>query len=301
MSRRPASVKIVEVGPRDGLQNENQPLSPQVKAMFIDKLADAGVAYIEAGSFVNPKWVPQMASSEEVFATIARKPGVTYAALTPNIQGFERAMDAGASEVAVFAAASEAFSEKNINCSIEASLQRFAPLMEAANQQHIPVRGYLSCVLGCPYEGAVEPGQVADVAAKLIELGCYEVSLGDTIGIGTPATVGRMLETVEARIKLDQVAVHFHDTYGMAIANICTALDRGIAVVDSSVSGLGGCPYAEGASGNVATEDVVYLLDGFGIEHGLDLEKLIEAGAYINGALERRSGSRVAQAKSKVH
>ena len=248
---------------------------------------------------MNPKWVPQMADSDEVFARIQREPATTYAALVPNLQGFERALQAGATEVAVFAAASEGFSHKNINCSIAESLQRFEPLMAAANNHNIKVRGYLSCVVGCPYDGEVAPKQVASIARELLALGCYEISLGDTIGVGTPGTFKAMLDAVTHHVPINQLAVHCHDTYGMAIANIHTALDYGIRVVDSSVAGLGGCPYAKGASGNVATEDVVYLLDGLGLEHGVDMDKLLGASTFVNSALNRPATSKVALALSQ--
>ena len=292
----PESVRIVEVGPRDGLQNEKQPIDVAVKVNLVDMLADAGLATIETGSFVNPKWVPQMAGSEEVFAGVQRKSGVSYSALTPNLKGFERALAAGASEVAVFVAASESFSQKNTNCSIAESLERVQALMTAARENDIRVRGYVSCVVGCPYEGEIDPAIVADVSAQLLDMGCYEISLGDTIGVGTPASVGAMLEAVMAKVPVSQLAVHLHDTYGQALANIYAALQMGVAVVDSSVAGLGGCPYAKGASGNVATEDVVYLLNGLGIEHGVDLEKLAAAGQYICDSLGRDNGSKVAVA-----
>ena len=292
----PASVRIVEVGPRDGLQNEKQAIDTSTKVALVEQLADAGIANIETGSFVNPKWVPQMAGSEEVFTDIKRKSGVTYAALTPNLKGFERAHGVNASEVAVFVAASEAFSQKNTNCSIAESLERVQELMSAAQAANVPVRGYVSCVVGCPYEGDIDPEKVAEVSQALIAQGCYEVSLGDTIGVGTPASISRMLETVLARVPADKLAVHLHDTYGQALANIYASLALGIAVVDSSVAGLGGCPYAKGASGNVATEDVVYLLDGLGIEHGVDMDKLVDAGDFICRTLGRDNGSKVALA-----
>lgn len=294
----PKKVRIVEVGPRDGLQNEKQALDAGDKIALINQLADAGVSAIEAGSFVNPKWVPQMASSDAVFAGIERKPGVTYSALTPNLKGFERALEAGAQEVAVFAAASEGFSQKNINCSIAESLERFAPVMEAARQANIPVRGYVSCVVGCPYEGRIAPDQVSHVARELLAMGCYEISLGDTIGVATAADCDQLIETVSKDIVLDKLAVHFHDTYGQALANILRSLQLGISVVDSSVAGLGGCPYAKGATGNVATEDVVYMLNGLGIGHGIDLDKLMAAGQQISQKLGRISQSRVANALS---
>ena len=292
----PGKVQLVEVGPRDGLQNESSTIPLAAKLQLIDDLATAGHTVIEAGSFVNPKWIPQMADSGEVFAGIERHPGVRYAALTPNLQGYERAVAAGADEVAIFAAASEAFSQKNINCSIAASLKRFHDIMSAAREQNIAVRGYVSCVLGCPYEGEIVPQAVADVCEQLLALGCYEVSLGDTIGTGTAGSMQRLLDTLLARFKPEQLAVHCHDTYGQALANILVALQMGIATVDSSVAGLGGCPYAKGASGNVATEDVVYMLNGLGIETGLDLPALIRAGNRISATLNRPNGSRAATA-----
>ena len=295
----PSHVKIVEVGPRDGLQNEKQPIDAATKIELINRLTDAGLGYIEAGSFVNPKWVPQMAGSEQVFAGIDRGNGITYAALTPNIKGFERAVAAGASEVAIFAAASEAFSQKNINCSIAESLERFAPVMDAAKANNLPVRGYVSCVLGCPYGGEVAPEKVREVATALYNMGCYEISLGDTIGVGTPLKVQRMVATCSRDVPVEKLAVHLHDTYGQALANTYAALELGVSVVDSSVAGLGGCPYARGASGNVATEDVVYLLNGLGIEHGVDLDKLIAAGNFIVEKIGRSNGSKVAAALSR--
>lgn len=292
----PTSVRLVEVGPRDGLQNEGQPISVADKVRLIDDLSAAGLNYIEAGSFVSEKWVPQMAGSAQVFAGITRRAGVTYAALTPNLRGYEAAVAAGVSEVAVFAAASEAFSQRNINCSISESLKRFEPLMIAAQQQGTRVRGYVSCVLGCPYEGDVAPAQVASVAGELLAMGCYEVSLGDTIGVGTVTGTRRLLEAVGARVPHRQLAGHFHDTYGQALANIHASLLEGVTVFDASVAGLGGCPYAKGATGNVATEDVLYLLQGMGIEAGIDLNRLAEAGRRICAALGRRNGSRVSAA-----
>ncbi|WP_455232937.1 hydroxymethylglutaryl-CoA lyase [Geopseudomonas aromaticivorans] len=292
----PQHVRLVEVGPRDGLQNEKQPISVADKVRLVDDLSAAGLEYIEVGSFVSPKWVPQMAGSAEVFAQIQHKPGVTYAALTPNLQGFEAAMLAGVKEVAVFAAASEAFSQKNINCSISESLQRFVPLMEAAREQGMRVRGYVSCVLGCPYQGDVDPQQVAAVANELFEMGCYEISLGDTIGTGTAGKTRALFEAVGRDIPRDKLAGHFHDTYGQALANIYASLLEGIHVFDSSVAGLGGCPYAKGASGNVASEDVLYLLDGLGIHTGIELEALVQAGERICQVLGRDNGSRVARA-----
>ncbi|MGY4640513.1 hydroxymethylglutaryl-CoA lyase [Pseudomonas sp. TE24901] len=294
----PSHVRLIEVGPRDGLQNESQPISVADKVRLVDALSAAGLGYIEVGSFVSPKWVPQMAGSAEVFARIQRKPGVTYGALAPNLRGFEDALAAGVKEVAVFAAASEAFSQRNINCSISESLERFAPIMAAAKQHGISVRGYVSCVLGCPYEGQVAPQQVAAVARELYAMGCYEVSLGDTIGTGTAGATRSLFEAVGAQVPRDKLAGHFHDTYGQAIANIYASLLEGISVFDSSIAGLGGCPYAKGASGNVATEDVVYLLDGLGIETGIDLQALIDAGQQISTVLGRPTGSRVAKARN---
>lgn len=295
----PKQVRIVEVGPRDGLQNEKQAIPTRAKIELIENLVKAGLRYIEAGSFVNPKWVPQMADSGDVFTGIARKPGVTYAALTPNLQGYERALAVGANEVAIFAAASEAFSQKNINCSIKESIARFETLIAAAKQQQIPVRGYISCVAGCPYAGTVDPDIVASIANDLLALGCYEISLGDTIGVGTAGQIKQLIEILARTIPLEKIAVHMHDTYGQALANIYAALELGVSVVDSSVAGLGGCPYAVGATGNVATEDVIYLLNGLGIEHGVDLEKLIHAGNTISTVLGKPTNSRVARAMSK--
>ena len=293
----PQQVRLVEVGPRDGLQNERQPISVADKVRLVNDLSAAGLSYIEVGSFVSPKWVPQMAGSAEVFAQIERKAGVTYAALTPNLKGLEAAIEAGVREVAVFAAASEAFSQKNINCSIAESLARFVPLLEAARAQDIRVRGYVSCVLGCPYEGEVAPGKVAEVARELYALGCHEISLGDTIGTGTPGKTRVLFDTVAREVPRERLAGHFHDTYGQALANIYASLLEGIAVFDSSVAGLGGCPYAKGASGNVASEDVLYLLDGLGIHTGVDLPALIAAGQRISEVLGRPNGSRVARAR----
>ncbi|UUA74615.1 hydroxymethylglutaryl-CoA lyase [Cellvibrio sp. QJXJ] len=295
----PNQVRIVEVGPRDGLQNEKQTITTAIKIQLIENLVAAGLTYIEAGSFVNPKWVPQMADSGDVFSGIARKPGVTYAALTPNLQGYERAIAVNANEVAIFAAASEAFSQKNINCSISESIQRFETLISAAKAQQIPVRGYISCVAGCPYSGAVNAQTVASIAKELLAMGCYEISLGDTIGVGTAGQIKHLIETLARDISIEKIAAHMHDTYGQALANIYAALEMGVSVVDSSVAGLGGCPFAAGATGNVATEDVVYLLNGLGIQHGVDLDKLIYAGNTISAALNKPSNSKVAKAKSK--
>jgi len=292
----PLTARIVDVGPRDGLQNEKTIVPAAVKIALIERLADAGLKSVEATSFVSPKWVPQMADATEVLKGIRRREGVSYPVLTPNLKGFDAAIEAGAQEVAIFAAASEAFSEKNINCSIVESIKRFEPVVAAAQAMEIKVRGYVSCVVGCPYEGEVSPKKVAEVAKALRDLGCYEISLGDTIGVGTPGSVTRMLDVVGRALPIKQLAGHFHDTYGMAIANIHAALQFGINTFDSSVAGLGGCPYAKGASGNVASEDVVYLLNGLGIETGIDLEALVDAGAFISQALGRAPTSRVAQA-----
>ncbi|AWJ82062.1 hydroxymethylglutaryl-CoA lyase (plasmid) [Azospirillum sp. TSH58] len=295
--RLPRSVRMVEVGPRDGLQNEKQIVPTAVKIGLVDRLTEAGLTAIEAGSFVSPKWVPQMADTPDVFAGIRRKEGVRYVALTPNAKGLEGALAARADEVAVFAAASESFSQKNINCSIAESLDRFVPVLEQAKAQGVPVRGYVSCVLGCPYEGEIAPAAVAAVAGQLLDMGCYEVSLGDTIGTGTPAKAQAMIAAVAERVPMERLAVHFHDTYGQALANILATLEMGVAVVDSSVAGLGGCPYAKGASGNVASEDVLYMLNGLGIETGVDIDKLVAAGAYISDAIGRPTASKVARAR----
>jgi hydroxymethylglutaryl-CoA lyase len=293
----PKQVRLVEVGPRDGLQNEKQPISVADKVRLVDDLSAAGLGYIEVGSFVSPKWVPQMAGSAEVFAQIQQQPGITYAALAPNLRGFEVALEAGVKEVAVFAAASEAFSQKNINCSIAESLERFVPLMDAAKQHGVRVRGYVSCVLGCPYDGSVPPEQVASVARELYKMGCYEVSLGDTIGAGTAGATRHLFNVVGREVPRNLLAGHFHDTYGQALTNIYASLLEGINVFDSSVAGLGGCPYAKGATGNVATEDVLYLLNGLGIATGIDMDKLIDAGQLICTVLGKANGSRVARAK----
>lgn len=293
----PEQVRIVEVGPRDGLQNEQGQVRAEDKVALVNALVAAGLKHVEVGSFVSPRWVPQMADSAAVFAAIARAPGVTYAALTPNLQGFEAAIAAGASEVAVFAAASESFSQRNINCSIAQSLQRFEPVLAAAVAHGIKVRGYVSCVLGCPYEGDIAPERVRDVGDAMLQMGCYELSLGDTLGIGTPGAARRLIDTVAQRVPRGQLAGHFHDTYGQAVANIYACLLEGVQVFDSSVAGLGGCPYAPGASGNVATEDVLYLLHGLGISTGVDLERVVQAGQAIMLALGRQSASRVARAR----
>lgn len=292
----PKAVRVVEVGPRDGLQNEAKTVATATKVALIERLADAGLKTIEAGSFVSPKWVPQMADTAAVMQALKRRPGVAYQVLVPNLKGFEAARAAKADEVAIFAAASETFSRRNINCSIAESLERFVPVTEAANAAGVRVRGYISCVVDCPYEGAVAPAAVADVAARLLALGCYEISLGDTIGTGTPARVVAMTDAVARRVPRERLAIHCHDTYGQALANILAALESGIAVVDSSVAGLGGCPYAPGAAGNVASEDVVYMLDGLRIEHSVDLVKLAAAGRFISDALGREPASKCAKA-----
>ena len=292
----PTHVRIVEVGPRDGLQNESGHVSTAAKIELIDRLSAAGLQSIEVGSFVSPKWVPQMADTAAVIAGITRRPHVSYSVLTPNLQGLEAALRSGVREVAVFAAASETFSRKNINCSIAESLARFAPVCERALASNVKVRGYVSCVLGCPYEGKVSPQAVASVARELRSLGCYEVSLGDTIGVGTPRDMEFMLDTVMKDLSVNEIAVHCHDTYGQALANILAALHRGVSVLDSSVAGLGGCPYAKGATGNVATEDVLYMLNGLGIATGIDMQALLAAGTFISTVLTRPTQSKVARA-----
>ncbi len=294
--RFPNQVKMVEVGPRDGLQNEARTVPAAVRIELIERLADAGLTVVEAGSFVSPKWVPQMADTEKVLAGLRRRDGVSYPVLVPNLKGFGGALAAGATEIAVFAAASETFSKRNINCSIDESLDRFAEVARAARARDLPVRGYISCVLGCPYEGEIAAETVVRVAVRLIEIGCYEISLGDTIGIGTPGKAQAMIEAVATRVPVDKLAVHFHDTYGQALANVLAALEKGVAGVDSAVAGLGGCPYAPGASGNVASEDVLYMLDGLGIRTGVDLQQLAEAGRFISGVLGRDPASKVARA-----
>jgi len=286
-------IQIVEVGPRDGLQNEKIWVETETKIALIEKLADAGLTKIEAASFVSPKWVPQMKDAFEVLSGIERRPGVTYPVLTPNLKGFERALEAGVTEVAVFGAASEAFSQKNINCSISESVERFRPVLEAAQKNSVRVRGYISCVLGCPYQGEVPLENVVNLAEKMSEMGCSEISLGDTIGIGTPLQAKKMVETVAKKVPVSNLALHFHDTRGQALANIYACLELGVSVIDASVSGLGGCPYAQGASGNVATEDVVYMLHGIGIKTGVDIEKLIETGRFISDVFGRLPQSRV--------
>jgi isopropylmalate/homocitrate/citramalate synthase len=296
---RPTHVTLYEVGPRDGLQAETKIVAAADKIALIDTLSASGLKYIEAASFVSSKWVPQMADAAEVMAGITRAPGVTYPVLTPNLKGYEAARDAVASTVAIFSAASETFSQKNINCSIEESLERFGFVMESVTRDHIRARGYVSTVIACPYEGPVQPDAVVRVAERMLDMGCYEISLGDTIGAGTPGDVARLLDTVLKVIPADKLAVHFHDTYGQALANILTSLDYGIATIDSSVGGLGGCPYAPGASGNVATEDVLYMLNGMGIETGVDLGLIIEAAWQISDVLSRPPRSKVGIARGR--
>ena len=296
-AQQPVRVRVVEVGPRDGLQNEPGTIDVATRVALIERLADAGLVAIEAASFVSPEWVPQMAGSAEVMRGIRRKPGVTYSALTPNMQGFDAALAAGCDEVAVFAAASETFSRKNINCSIADSIVRFRPVVEAAREHGLRCRGYISCALCCPYEGAVDPRAVARLAGTLYDMGCYAISLGDTIGAGTPASTLRAFDACAQAVPVDRLAGHFHDTWGMAIANIHAALSLGVETYDASVGGLGGCPYSPGASGNVATEDVVYLLHGLGIETGIDLDSVVDAAAFICGALGRAPQSKVARAR----
>ena len=292
----PSKVRVVEVGPRDGLQNEAARIDTATKLELIDRLGAAGLKSIEAGAFVSPKWVPQMADSAELLARLQRRPGVAYPVLVPNLKGLETALAAGATEVAVFGAASEAFSQRNINCSIAESVERFRAVIERARKAGVQVRGYVSCVLGCPYQGEVAPAAVAEVARTLFELGCYEVSLGDTIGVGTPGKTRAMIEAVARHVPLKKLAVHFHDTYGMAIANIYAALELGVPVIDAAIAGLGGCPYAAGASGNVATEDVAYLLAGLGVDSGIDVAALVDTGAWISELLGRPSNSKAARA-----
>ncbi|HEY6282200.1 MAG TPA: hydroxymethylglutaryl-CoA lyase [Burkholderiales bacterium] len=292
----PKRVKMVEVGPRDGLQNEATNVPTHIKIELIERLADAGLQVVEAASFVSPKWVPQMADSAQVMAGIKCKAGVSYPVLVPNMKGFEAAVAAGAQEIAVFSAASETFSKKNTNCSISEGLERFSAVCEAAHSRNVLVRGYISCVLGCPYEGEVAPNKVAHVATLLYSMGCYEISLGDTIGVGTPGKTKAMLEAVAEKIPVEKLAGHFHDTYGQALANVYAALECSVTVIDSSVAGLGGCPYAKGASGNVASEDVLYMLNGLGIKTGVDLDKLINAGQFISDYLGRPPVSKVSRA-----
>ncbi len=290
------SVRIVEVGPRDGLQNEKAIVATSVKIELIDRLSETGLQTIEATSFVSPKWIPQLADATDVYTAIRKKPGVRYPVLVPNLQGYERARAVGASEIAVFTAASEAFNRKNINASIDESIERFTPVMERANADGVAVRGYVSTVLGCPYQGDVPVSDVVRVAKHLHDLGCYEISLGDTIGIGTPAEAKAMLAAVAAAVPIDALAVHFHDTRGQALANILACLELGVSVVDAAVSGTGGCPYAKGASGNVASEDVVYMLHGMGIATGIDLDRLVDTGRWLSAQLHRDNGSKVGKA-----
>lgn len=292
-ARYPDRVKIVEVGPRDGLQNEPETIPAEVKVELIERLADAGLPVVEATSFVSPDAIPQLADAREVFTGIHRKRGVSYPVLVPNDKGMDRAMEVGVEEIAVFTAASETFNQKNINCSIQESLDRFRPVTERAHEAGIRVRGYISCALGCPYEGRIEPGAVAEVAGKLMHMGCYEISLGDTIGVGTPHKARRMLSAVANAVPISHLAVHLHDTYGQALANILACLELGVTTVDSSVAGLGGCPYAKGATGNVATEDVIYMLHGMGLETGVDLAQLLEVARFISEKLGREPASKL--------
>jgi hydroxymethylglutaryl-CoA lyase len=291
-----SGVRIVEMAPRDGLQNEAREVPTEVKVELIERLAAAGLPAVEATAFVSPKWVPQMADHTEVLERIRRKAGVSYPVLTPNLKGFEAARAAGATEVAIFGAASEAFSKKNINCSIEESLERFRPIVAEAKKHDIKVRGYVSCVLGCPYEGEVPAARVADVAGALFDMGCYEISLGDTIGVGTPSKTKLMIDACSERVPVTKLAGHYHDTYGQALANTYASLELGVRTFDASVAGLGGCPYAKGASGNVATEDVVYMLHGLGLRTGIDLDALVEIGAWISKLLGRDYGSKAGKA-----
>ena len=296
MAALPSKVRIVEVGPRDGLQNEKAEVPTEVKLELIERLAAAGLPAVEATAFVSPKWIPQMADHTEVLERIRRKPGVAYPVLTPNLKGFQAALAAGAAEVAVFGAASESFSQKNINCSIAESLERFRPVAEAARAANVKVRGYISCVMGCPYEGEIAPEKVAQVAQALDAMGCYEVSLGDTIGTGTPGKTQRMIEVVAKRVPVAKLAGHYHDTYGQALANIYASLEMGVATFDSSVAGLGGCPYAKGASGNVATEDVLYMLHGLGIATGVDLDQVVDTGQWICRLIGKDPASKAGRA-----
>lgn len=294
----PDAVKLVEMAPRDGLQNERDILSVETKVRLIENLVSSGLKHIEVGAFVNPKWVPQMADSEQVFEKLNRQHGVSYRALVPNLQGFERAQAVKVSEIAVFSAASEAFNKQNINCGIEESLQRFAELMTVASRNGVAVRGYVSCALGCPYSGEVAPDKVLDVCQRLLDLGCYEVSVADTTGMGTVGHMSRLLDVLVPAIGSERLALHCHDTYGQALANIACGLQYGIATIDASVAGIGGCPYAPGSNGNVATEDVVYMLHGMGIHTGVDLDALIKVGLDISGQLGRATRAKVALAKS---
>ena len=296
----PSTVRIVEVGPRDGLQNESAMVPTAAKIELVDRLSATGLRTVEATSFVSPKWVPQLADAAEVFAGIARRPGVAYPVLVPNLQGYERARAVGADEVAVFTAASEAFNRRNTNAGIDESLERFAPVLERARADGVQVRGYVSTVLGCPYQGEVPLADVVRVARALHAMGCYEVSLGDTIGVGTPAKARDMLRAVASEVPMPALAIHFHDTYGQALANVLACLEEGVAVVDAAVSGTGGCPYARGASGNLATEDLVYMLHGLGVATGVDLDALVDTGAWLSGILGRTTGSRVTRARASA-
>jgi len=297
---RPNHVRIVEVGARDGLQNEKTLLPADVKIALIDRLSSTGLTTIEATSFVGPKWVPQLADADEVFRGIRKVPGVSYPVLVPNEQGYLRAREAGVTEIAIFTAASEAFNRKNVNASIDESIERFVPVIEHAQVDEVKVRGYVSTVLGCPYQGEVPVKDVVRVARRLYELGCYEISLGDTIGVGTPAKARAMLHAVAQEVPIEALSVHFHDTYGQALANILACLEEGVRVVDSSVSGTGGCPYAKGATGNVASEDVVYMLHGMGMTTGVDLDMLIATGAWLSAQLHKETASRVTRARTAV-
>ena len=290
------AVRIVEVGPRDGLQNEATPIPTPTKIALVERLAAAGLPVVEATSFVSPKWVPQLADAAEVYAGVARRPGIDYPVLVPNLQGYERARACGVASIAVFTAASEAFNRKNINASIDESLARIRDVTERARADGVPVRGYVSTVLGCPYQGEVPLADVVRVARALVDLGCHEISLGDTIGVGTPGRARAMLRAVAGEVPVERLAVHYHDTRGQALANVYVSLEEGVRVVDASVAGLGGCPYAKGATGNVATEDVVYLLDGLGVRTGVDLDALIEVGRWISAELGRANGSKVGRA-----
>ena len=296
----PRHVKLVEVGPRDGLQNEPTPIETNAKVEFIDRLSRTGLRTIEATSFVSPKWVPQLADAEQVLQQITRREGVVYPVLVPNMPGLERALSVGAEEIAVFSAVSETFSQKNTNCSIAESIDRFKPVIACAHTESLRVRAYISCVLGCPYEGTIDPARVGALAQQLYERGCYEISLGDTIGVGTPRQAAAMVASVAAFVPIEHLAVHFHDTRGQALANILACLPLGVSIIDASVSGLGGCPYANGATGNVATEDVVYMLQGMDIETGVDLGQLVETSIFISNILGRESQSRVTRAQVGV-
>jgi len=293
---RPQKVRIVEVGPRDGLQNEATPVSVAVKIELVERLAAAGLPVVEAGSFVSPRWVPQMADSAAVFHGISRRPGTSYPALVPNLTGLQAAIEAGVDEIAIFVSASEGFSQKNIACSRAESLERLTPVVDLASARELKIRGYVSCIAGCPYDGDVPAAEVAFMAQALADMGCYEISLGDTIGVGTAAQIRAVINRVAAHIPSEQIAMHFHDTYGQGVANVLASLDEGISVFDSSVAGLGGCPYAPGASGNVATEDVVYLLQGLGIETGVDIRAVAETGAWISAVLGRTNAARAGRA-----